>query len=176
MILAFAGKSISLNHVMYICSIGECKPIRNNTPSLSTSNMIWNFWFGTDTSLKQNWLEMMTDTIYHLPHNNMSRLEIASYTQSAVEAYCDGASRKGLAPKLNLSFNSFERLQNKFWRIILHFSRKYFKSIKINSYTNRVENFVRILNKRGILIDEDDFASVNSSINRYNEYKIRENI
>ena len=58
----------------------------------------------------------------------------------------------------------------------MHFSRKFFKSIKINSYTNSVENFVRILNKRGILIDEDDFATVNSSINRYNEDKIRENI
>ena len=46
---------------------------------------------------------MMTDTIYHLPENHMSRLEISSYIQSAVEAFCNWASRTGQAPNLNSS-------------------------------------------------------------------------
>ena len=108
---------------MYICSTGECKAIRNNA-SLSVSNMVWNFWYGSDTALKQNWLEMMTDTIYHLPHNSMERREISSYIQSAVEAFCNWASRTGQAPNLNSSLNAFQILQNKFLRFILYIFRE----------------------------------------------------
>ena len=167
MILAFSGKSISLNNVMYISSTGECKPIRNNAPSLSTSHMIWNFWYEADIVLRQNWLEMMTDTIYHLPHHSMSRGEISSYIEYSIESFCSWSSKIGLAPNLHSYSNSLQIFQNKFWRFILHLYRGLLKKIRIIFYTKRVKNFIRILDNKGILLDENDFASVISSINEH---------
>ena len=46
----------------------------------------------------------------------------------------------------------------------------------MKSYTKRIKNFLRILDKKGISIDENDFASVIGSINRYYKVNTSKNI
>ena len=173
LILSYCGKSKVLNNLMHFRSSGEGTPIRNNIPSLSLKNtlydiwrtekygVLWNEFISSVSSVCDEFLVMQLN-----PRSPKLALE------RAIDAYCRRLETSGIRTRLVVFLKRFipSILKDRL-RFLLELRKRLSRRKILSSGKLTLEQQIKQLDLSGVDVDYDDVKLVLASINEYYDYR-----
>jgi glycosyltransferase domain-containing protein len=128
-ILSFSGKSKTLDMLMYLRSFGENEPIRNNIPSLTTTNDITKWWASPHyNSQRELFINLILLRLKNI-HGGFSDDYYRNSITEAIDGYRDWImSRQLLIPfgwiRYNITSHLHPAFKHSIKKLFFSFSRK----------------------------------------------------
>ena len=169
LILSYCGKSKVLSNLMHFRSHGECVPIRNNIPSLSTKNSICDLWRSDNCAhidLKKDFVSIVSSAVADFSISESSPGSEVIAIEAAIYSYCEWIKHKG-------GRNRFIGLLKKVIPVSIRDRLTFLAAMKrrLGGGLKPLEEAIKDLELSGISFDANDVTQVISSIKDFYGYR-----
>ena len=173
LILSDCGKSKVLNNLMHFRSSGEGTPIRNNIPSLSLKNTLYDIW--RTEKYGDLWNEFISSVSSVCDEFLIMQLNPRSpklALERAIDAYCQRLETGNIRKRIVVFLKGIipgilkDRL-----RFLLELRRRLSRRDILSSRELALEQEIKKLEISGVDIDYNDVKLVLTSINEYYDYR-----